>query len=272
MEESAPLSGGLGSGSSSWLYVLERFDVGLVQLDLEMRVIGMNDFARRSLPVDEKKPFGQLVTAFHPGASRAKVEFLIKQSECPMDHAPPMTMIINIPERMLLIKVSKIADELGETTGYTLFFHDITDVISQERRRGALPDPEHGPSGPKRLLRKIPTTRHGRVLLIDVTELLFVRSDGHYTWIHTVEGAYFCNLTISDIESRLDPSLFLRVHRSYIVNLSLVNEFVREDGRIMLRMKGVPENDGSARIPVSRGSTAALLEQLGLIGVPQLSP
>jgi hypothetical protein len=33
----------------------------------------MNDFARRCLPVEEKLPFGKIVTSFHPKVSRAKV-------------------------------------------------------------------------------------------------------------------------------------------------------------------------------------------------------
>ncbi len=246
----------------SWLYLLERFDIGLVHLDRHLRVVGMNDFARRSLPVDEKLPFGKLVTSFHPESSRAKVQFLIGQAECPVSNAPPMTMIINIPERMLLVKVSKIGDEKGATTGYTLVFHDITEVISQARDwnspRGAREDPASG----KRLLRKIPTTRQGRILLVDVVDVSFVRSEGHYTWVHTSQGSQFCNLNISDLESRLDPSLFLRIHRSYIINLSQVNEILRDDGRMSLRMAG-PE---PVEIPVSRTSTSALLDQLGLLG------
>src|SRR5271156_2839334 len=87
------------SGAGSWIYLLERFDVGLVQLDLNLTVIGMNEFARKILPVADIMPFGKVVTAFHPGASRAKVEFMIKQSNAHVDDAPPMTMIINIPER-----------------------------------------------------------------------------------------------------------------------------------------------------------------------------
>src|SRR5689334_19419944 len=35
------------SSSNSWLYLLERFDLGVVHVDRELRVIGMNDFARR---------------------------------------------------------------------------------------------------------------------------------------------------------------------------------------------------------------------------------
>jgi hypothetical protein len=268
MLHAAPRANAPASGPGSWLYVLERFDIGLVQLDLELRVVGMNDFARRSLPVQEKMPFGEIVTSFHPLSSRAKVEFLIKQSECPVNDAPPMTMIINLPERMLLIKVSKLSNERRETVGYTLVFHDITEVISHETEADPLRGVPDAEAGPKRLLRKIPTTRQGRIMLVDVPEVSFIRSDGHYTWVHTAQGGQFCNLNIGDLESRLDPGQFLRVHRSFIVNLSQVNEFVREDGRITLRMKG----EAPIEIPVSRGSTSVLLEQLGLIGVSQLNP
>ena len=79
--------------SGSWLYMLERFDIGLVHIDRELRVVGMNDYARRCLPVEEKLPFGKLVTSFHPKASRAKVQFLIGQAESPVNNPPPMTMI-----------------------------------------------------------------------------------------------------------------------------------------------------------------------------------
>ena len=85
------------SSSNSWLYLLERFDIGVVHLDLELHVIGMNDYARRSLPVQEKLPFGKLVTSFHPEAAQAKVKFLLGQAECPVNNAPPITIIINLP-------------------------------------------------------------------------------------------------------------------------------------------------------------------------------
>ena len=98
------------------------------------------------------------------------------------------------------------------------------------------------------------------MFLVDVTSVSFIRSEGHYTWVHTAQGNHFCNLNIGDLETRLDPSLFLRVHRSYIVNLSHVDEIMRDDGRMTLRMLGsVP-----TEIPVSRTSAPKLMEQLGL--------
>ncbi len=246
------------SASNSWLYLLERFDVGVVHLDLELRVMGMNDYARRSLPVQEKMPFGKLVMSFHPEAAQAKVKFLLGQAECPVNNAPPMAMMINIPDRVLLIKVSKIGDAQGVTTGYTLVFYDITEVVSHEVQGGST----HGirDVAEKRQLRKIPTIKKNRVLLVDVPSVSFIRSEGHYTWVHTGQGNQFCNLNIGDIESRLDPKLFLRVHRSYIVNLSRVDEIVRHDGRLTLRMMG----SEPVEIPVSRASAPRLMEQFGL--------
>jgi hypothetical protein len=51
---------------------------------------------------------------------------LLDQAECPVSNPPPMAMIINIPERVLLIKVTKRANLRGETAGYTLVFYDVT--------------------------------------------------------------------------------------------------------------------------------------------------
>lgn len=256
--KTCPTGSASAAPSSSWLYLLERFDVGVVHLDLELRVMGMNDYARRSLPMQDKMPFGKIVTSFHPEAAKAKVKFLLGQAECPVNNAPPMAMMINIPDRVLLIKVSKIGDAQGATTGHTLVFYDITEVVSHEAKTGPKQGARGG--GEKRQLRKIPTVKKNRVLLVDVPSVSFIRSEGHYTWVHTGQGSQFCNLNIGDLESRLDPQLFLRVHRSYIVNLSHVDEIVRNDGRMTLRMMGPIPVD----IPVSRASAPRLMEQLGL--------
>ena len=261
--KTCPYPSSATAAPNSWLYLLERFDVGVVHLDMELRVLGMNDFARRSLPVEDKMPFGKIVTSFHPESAKAKVKFLLGQAECPVNNAPPMAMMINIPERVLLIKVSKLGDAQGVTTGYTLVFYDITDEVSKESTTGSAKEATVAGASEKRQLRKIPTIKQNRVLLVDVPSVSFIRSEGHYTWVHTGQGNQFCNLNIGDIESRLDANLFLRVHRSYIVNLSHVDEIVRDDGRMTLRMMGPTP----VEIPVSRGSAPKLLEQLGLAGV-----
>jgi LytTR family transcriptional regulator, CO-responsive transcriptional regulator RcoM len=243
--------------SASPLYLMERFDVGIVQLDAQRHVVGMNDFARRVLPVAEKQPFDRMVLDFHPERSQPKVEFLLDQAaQCPVSNPPPMTMIINIPERVLLIKVSRLSDAARAMAGYTLVFYDITELVSADD--AAAP---RAPDARRRLL-KIPTVASGQIALIDVDDVRAIHSDGHYTRVLTTQGSRFCNLSIGDIEARLDPERFMRVHRSHIVNLHEVEQLQREEGRLHIRLRG-----DETPVPVSRSSSADLLERLGVPSV-----
>ncbi|HEY2256135.1 MAG TPA: LytTR family transcriptional regulator DNA-binding domain-containing protein [Variovorax sp.] len=238
------------------LYLLERSDVGVVHLDRELKVVAMNSFARRVLPIEEKKPFEKMVLSFHPERSVAKVKFLLDQAECPVSNPPPMTMIINIPERVLLIKVSKLTDQRGDTAGYTLIFYDITELVTGEEP--AVP-PTALKAEAKRQLHKIPTVSHNRIVLVDVEAVTYIRSEGHYTWVSTAQGSSFCNLNISDLAERLDGASFLRIHRSYLANLDHAEQILRDEGRVSLKLRGE-----TTPLPVARTSVARLLEQLGI--------
>jgi hypothetical protein len=240
-------------GNSSPLYLLERSDVGLVQLDRDLKVTAMNSFARRALPVEDKQPFEKMVLSFHPERSQSKVKFLIDQAECPVSNPPPMTMIINIPERVLLIKVSKMSDLRGDTFGYTLVFYDITDAVIREDGVAQRP-------GAKRQLLKIPTISGNSIVLVDAATVRYIRSEGHYTWVHTAQGSSFCNLTIGDLEGRLDGASFLRIHRSYVANLDHAEQIVRDDGKVSLKLSGGDDRG----LPVARASVSRLLERLGI--------
>lgn len=241
----------LGFGSP--LYLLERSDVGLVHLDRDLKVVAMNSFARRALPVEDKQPFEKMVLEFHPERSQSKVKFLLDQAECPVSNPPPMTMIINIPERVLLIKVTKMSDTRGETWGYTLVFYDITDAVTRE-------EPGLPRGDTKRQLLKIPTVSANRIVLVDAASVRFVRAEGHYTWVHTAQGASFCNLNIGDLESRLDSTAFMRIHRSYLANLDHAEQIVRDDGKVTLKLGGSDDQG----LPVARTSVPRLLERLGI--------
>ncbi len=238
--------------SRSPLYLLERTDVGVVHLDRDLAVVAMNSYARRTLPVEEKQPFEKMVLSFHPERSQPKVKFLLDQAECPVSNPPPMTMIINIPERVLLIKVTKLSDLRGDTAGYTLIFYDITELVSGEEPAAQKPQA-------KRQLNKIPTVSQNRIVLVDVESVTFIRAEGHYTWVSTAQGASFCNLNISDIADRLDGASFMRVHRSYLANLDYAEQILREEGKVGLKLRG--EN---TMIPVARSSVPLLMERLGI--------
>jgi LytTR family transcriptional regulator, CO-responsive transcriptional regulator RcoM len=243
------------------LYLLERFDVGIVQLDAARTVVAMNDFARRLLPVEEKQPFDRFVLSFHPERSKPKVDFLLDQAaassaECPVSNPPPMTMIINIPERVLLIKVSRTANGADQTQGFVLVFYDITELVAGEDQ--AAP-PAAGATPERRRLHKVPTVMGQRIVLVDADDILRLFSEGHYTQVVTTEGSRFCNLAIGDLEGRLDPAHFMRVHRSHIVNLRQVKQLLRAEGRLQLELSG-----DTTAVPVSRSASAELLQRLGV--------
>lgn len=240
---------------NSPLYLFEKFEVGVIHLDAERNVLAMNDFALKVLPVSEKQPFDKLVTSFHPERSKPKVSFLLDQAAgCPVAGNTPMTMIINIPEQVLLIKVTRLADHQGATTGFVLVFYDVTQVVSQEQ------PVSEAPAASLRLNR-IPMVANHKVAFVDTQDVLSLESQAHYTRILTRDGFHFCNLSIGDLEARLDPAQFMRVHRCFIVNLQAVAELGREGGKTQVVLKGRHREP----IPVARGEVARLREALGLM-------
>jgi hypothetical protein len=243
------------------LYLLERSDAGVVHLDRDLKVVAMNSFARRVLPIEDKQPFEKMVLSFHPERSVAKVKFLLDQAECPVSNPPPMTMIINIPERVLLIKVTKLSDVRGDSAGYTLIFYDITELVSGEEPAATLPAtaPKASTAVAKRQLQKIPTVSQNRIVLVDVETVTHIRSEGHYTWVSTAQGSSFCNLNISDLAERLDGASFFRIHRSYLANLDYAEQILRDEGKVSLKLRGE-----TTALPVARTSVPRLLEQLGI--------
>jgi hypothetical protein len=236
------------------LYVFEKFEAGVIHLDAQRNVVAMNDYARRVLPVDEKQPFNKLVTSFHPERSKPKVKFLLDEaSGCPMANAVPMTMIINIPEQVLLIKVSRLGNEKGDTTGFALVFYDVTQVVGQEQ-----PLQAH-PSRNMRLSR-IPMVANQKVAFVDTHDVLALESQAHYTRVLTQDGYQFGNLSIGDLELRLDPAQFMRVHRCFIINLQAVQALGREGSKTHVVLKG----KNTPPVPVSRTEVARLRTALGL--------
>lgn len=244
------------AANNSPLYLFEKFEVGVIHLDAKRTVLAMNDFARKVLPVGDKQPFDKLVTSFHPDRSKPKVDFLLDQaSSCPMVSAAPMTMIINIPEQVLLIKVTRLGNHLGKTTGFVLVFYDVTQVVSQEvSATNGLPPASV-------VLTRIPMVADHKVAFVATDSVLCLESQGHSTRVLTTDGYHFCNLSIGDLEARLDPAQFMRVHRRFIVNLQSVAELAREGARTQLTLNGYAHKP----VPVSRAVVSRLRTALGLV-------
>jgi LytTR family transcriptional regulator, CO-responsive transcriptional regulator RcoM len=254
----------------SFQHKLEQFNPGIVWLDAERRVTAMNDVAIQvlrpaaepslGLPLDAM--FGIDVLMLHPPKSREKIAFLLGTSSSgAAAHGgrspPPQAMMINIPDRMLMIKVSQMVAADGNV-GTCMIFYDLTDVTTAPRAAGFTG--EMIGAEPVRMLSRIPVYRHNRIMLVDVKEIGRLEGEGHYTTIVATGDRYLSNLSLSVLESRLDPTRFLRVHRSHIVNLDYVTEIIREDDGSLVALQeplGPP-------VPVSKQKLALLKKHFGL--------
>jgi two-component system LytT family response regulator len=69
----------------------------------------------------------------------------------------------------------------------------------------------------------------GRILFLPITEIRWIAAEENYVRICTANESHLLRETMSGIESKLDSQMFMRVHRSAIVNLKYVKEVRREN-------------------------------------------
>lgn len=77
-----------------------------------------------------------------------------------------------------------------------------------------------------RYLERIAVRKGGRIFVLDVAAIDWIGSEGGLIYIHTKEGKYITNYTLEELESRLNPNMFFRAHRSAIVNLTKIKEII----------------------------------------------
>ena len=97
----------------------------------------------------------------------------------------------------------------------------------------------------------------GRLIPIAVTEIVWIRAEGDYARIHATARSYLVSRTLTELEKRLDPAQFIRIHRSAIVRADKIRE-VTGEGSSRYR---VTLEDGTALI-VSRSRSPQLRKWL----------
>jgi two-component system LytT family response regulator len=99
----------------------------------------------------------------------------------------------------------------------------------------------------------------GKIKIIPIPEILFLEAADDYVKIHTKEGAFLKNKTMSFFENTLPQEQFVRTHRSYILNvheITRIDPYEKENHLAILR--------SGARVPVSKNGYGKLREVLGL--------
>ncbi|HEY1343027.1 MAG TPA: LytTR family DNA-binding domain-containing protein, partial [Bryobacteraceae bacterium] len=64
----------------------------------------------------------------------------------------------------------------------------------------------------------------GRVFLLKTTDIDWVEAAGNYLRLHVGAAAHLLRETMNNLEARLDPECFWRIHRSTLVNVDRIRE------------------------------------------------
>lgn len=130
----------------------------------------------------------------------------------------------------------------------------------KERLGGKLPAPADLSSAarpPAEHLERIVVRDGTRVHIIPISKLDFAEAQDDYVALSSEGKKHLKQQTISSLEKALDPDRFLRIHRSYIVNLEKVTKIepYSKDNYVVVLT-------GGAQLPVSRSGYAKLREVL----------
>jgi len=93
-----------------------------------------------------------------------------------------------------------------------------------------------------------------RLIKIDIPSIYLVEAKGDYIQVKTEDKNYTVHSTLKKIEDKLPRSLFLKVHRSFIINVDKIIDI--EDNSVLIK-KDV--------IPVSRSNRPELMKRLNLL-------
>ena len=95
----------------------------------------------------------------------------------------------------------------------------------------------------------------GKLIFLDVDDILFVESDGNYsTIIMNDSQKIVITKKLKEVNAILPEHHFFRIHNSYIVNLNNIKEFIKNEGYVIMK--------SNHKIPVARQRKSDFLEKL----------
>ena len=107
---------------------------------------------------------------------------------------------------------------------------------------------------------RIPVEKSGKKMLIAVNTIRYIMARDDYSYLHTEQDRYLSTVSLAQLEAKLEPHGFFRVHRRYLVNLSCIEEVIPVSGGTLL----LSLTNETEQIPVSRRRVAALKKAIGL--------
>jgi two-component system LytT family response regulator len=131
----------------------------------------------------------------------------------------------------------------------------VTDPATSDPQQSLLDTAAESPAQQQRVVVKT----GGKIKIIPIEDIHYLEAADDYVKIHTHNGAFLKNRTMGFFEKVLDPTRFVRTHRSYIINIQQVTRIdpYEKDGHLCVLSSG-------AHVPVSKAGYVKLRSVLGL--------
>ncbi len=212
---------------------IARLQPDILFLDIEMP--GLNGFELLQR-LGDFQPLVIFTTAYHEHALRAfevnSVDYLLK----PVD-----------PEKLdrALTKLSRIRGGSESRPDMRQLFDKLASVLH--------PRPAYAS--------RLPSRTGDRVEFVDVRTVTHFYARDKLTFAATPSRDYCVEGSIVDLESKLDPAKFVRIHRSTLVNLEHIAELYNWfGGKVLLRLNDAKKTE----LTVARDRAKEIRERLGL--------
>lgn len=100
---------------------------------------------------------------------------------------------------------------------------------------------------------------NGKVKIIPTATIRYLEAADDYVKIHTAEGVFLKNKTMGYFEETLESQNFIRIHRSYIINVQLITRIDPYEKESHLAVLSI-----GVKLPVSKAGYTRLREVLGI--------
>ncbi|NLB62848.1 MAG: response regulator transcription factor [Fibrobacter sp.] len=196
-------------------------DPDIVFLDIQMP--GMTGIEVLSKLDSDKMPWVVFATAFEEYAIKAfeenAVDYLLKPIE----------------SKRLANTIAKI-DRIVEKRNSPQLVETIRHLMSSQTASSSF-------------LQRIQVRIGDRTVLVNVEDAIRFESEDKYTTLHTDTNRYVIDAPLIELEKKLDPEHFMRVHRAHLVNIGRIKEIQRQFGG---RLKLLMNDKQRSILPVSR--------------------
>ncbi len=217
---------------------LNEVKIAVILADMDFKIKYANSYALHLLGLTHGNILNRSILEFHSRESQSKIYKIYKDRIIHPDNYP-VIQVWEGPDHTFLLwaKLSRLFDENGNLAFLMSIFYDLSKFTLREEFTSA--------SDRNIKLERIPIYENRKIKLLDVESINFIKSEGNYSIICREDGKTFIStLHLNTLEEKLPQHHFMRVHRSYIVNIRKIEEIILEEGgKYRLRLPGACQGE-----------------------------